>query len=371
MKKIIFIIILIILSLTLHFQVNAQSDISKSLAKEDIIEAKITSVIEEHEIEVMGKKQWYQKLKLDVTKGKGIDRQIVVENGNFAVSNNQIYKTGDKVILVKTQNSEGKDVYYISDFIRRDALLKLFIIFTALTIIIARWRGLFSLLGMILSFAVIFYYILPSISSGSDPVVTAIIGSLAIIPATFFLSHGFNKKTIVAIAGTLIALIITGVLANIFVELASLTGFASEESGFLQVVKEGAFNIKGLLLAGIIIGVLGVLDDITISQSAIVFQLKNANKKLSFRQIFRQAMDVGRDHISSMVNTLVLVYTGASLPLLILFIDNPHPFSEIVNYEIIADEIVRTLVGSIGLILAVPITTLIASVVSRGSEYEI
>ena len=164
--------------------------------------------------------------------------------------------------------------------------------------------------------------------------------------------------------GTLIALIITGILSSVFVEAARLTGFASEEAGFLRVARQ-MINIKGLLLAGIIIGVLGILDDITISQSAIVFQLKEANKKLKFNELYKRAMNVGQDHISSMVNTLVLVYAGASLPLLLLFIDNPQPFFEVINYEIIADEIVRTLVGSIGLILAVPITTLIAALVSN------
>jgi len=165
----------------------------------------------------------------------------------------------------------------------------------------------------------------------------------------------------VAIAGTIVALVITGILAGIFVEAARLTGFASEEAGFLQVAKQGTVNIKGLLLAGIIIGVLGVLDDVTVSQSAIVLKLKEANSQLKPRELYNKAMDVGRDHISSMVNTLILVYTGAALPLLLLFINNPHPFTEIINYEIIADEIVRTLVGSIGLILAVPITTLFAA----------
>jgi len=166
---------------------------------------------------------------------------------------------------------------------------------------------------------------------------------------------------LVAIAGTLISLIITGILANLFVSESRLTGFASEEASFLQAAKQGTINIQGLLLAGIIIGVLGVLDDITISQSAIVFQLKATKNKIQFGDLYTKAMNIGRDHISSMVNTLILVYAGAALPLLLLFIDNPHPFSEIVNYEIIADEIVRTLVGSIGLILAVPITTFIAT----------
>jgi uncharacterized membrane protein len=182
-----------------------------------------------------------------------------------------------------------------------------------------------------------------------------------IIPVTFYLSHGFNKKTHVAIVGTIISLIITGVLAAVFVNISKLTGYASEEAGFLQSEIGGTINMKGVLLAGIIIGTLGVLDDITVSQSAIVYQLKKANKKLGFRQLFSRAMKVGHDHISSLINTLVLVYAGVAMPLLLLFVNNPRPFSEVINYEIIADEIVRTLVGSIGLITAVPITTVLAA----------
>lgn len=175
----------------------------------------------------------------------------------------------------------------------------------------------------------------------------------------------------IAIAGTLIALTITGILANISVEAAKLTGFASEEAGFLHAINLGIINIRGLLLAGIIIGVLGVLDDITVSQSSIVQALKKANPQFTPSELYRRAMIVGKDHIASMVNTLVLVYTGAALPLLLLFIDNPHPFLEIVNYEIIADEVVRTLVGSIGLMLAVPITTLIAAVSNEKNKAQI
>jgi len=284
------------------------------------------------------------------------------------MSNLQKYKSGDELVISYGKDFEGNDTFYISDYIRRGSLLWLFIIFIICTVVIAKWRGLLSLLGMGISFFVIYSFILPKISTGSNPVEIAILGSLIIIPVSFFLSHGLNKKTVVAIAGTLIALMITGVLATMFVESAQLTGFASEEAGFLQTIKQGSVNIKGLLLAGIIIGVLGVLDDITISQSAIVFQLKETNEKLGFFELYKRAMNVGQDHISSMVNTLVLVYTGAALPLLLLFIDNPHPFSEIVNYEIIADEVVRTLVGSIGLILAVPITTVIASLVAEQTK---
>ena len=345
----------------------AQGELPQEPPKEETLEAIIEKILEEKQIKPMRSEdlQLYQKLELLVTKGSLKDKKIVVENGNLPVANNLKYKINDKVIVTFSKDFEGNDSFYITDYIRRDSLVWLFLIFIVLAAVIAKWRGVTSIIGMGISFLVIFSFILPKISAGSNPVEIAILGSLVIIPATFFLSHGFNKKTIVAIAGTLIALIITGILANMFVEASKLTGFASEEAGFLQVAKQGAMNMKGLLLAGIIIGVLGVLDDITISQSAIVFQLKEANEKLKFNELYKRAMNVGQDHISSMVNTLVLVYTGAALPLLLLFIDNPHPFSEVVNYEIIADEIVRTLVGSIGLILAVPITTVIASLVAE------
>jgi len=333
--------------------------------QEETLEAKVSRVLNERIItpEFGDSEQLYQKLELEVTKGSLKGKSIVVESGTILSANLPKYKTGDKVIVSFSKDFEGNDVFYITDFVRRSSLVWLFLIFTVLTVAVARWRGLLSLLGMAISFVVIFLFILPRILAGSNPVEIAILGSLIIIPVTFFLSHGYNKKTIVAIVGTLFALVFTGILAGVFVKASKLTGFASEEAGFLQASGGGVVNIKGLLLAGIIIGVLGVLDDITISQSAIVFQLKAANPKIKFEELYKRAMDVGQDHISSMVNTLILVYTGAALPLLLLFIDNSHPFSEVINYEIVADEIIRTLVGSIGLVLAVPITTLLATMV--------
>jgi len=337
-------------------------------SQEEQLEAIVTRVLEEKQVEVMQKKQLYQKLELTVMSGSQENKKIIVENGNMPLANEQKYHLDDKVIVSTMKGMDGKIIYYISDYMRRDVLIILFVIFILVTIFIAKWRGLMSLLGMAISFLIIFSFILPQIASGANPVEIAILGSLVIIPVSFFLSHGFNRKTFVAIVGTLIALVITGILSNIFVDTAHLTGFASEEAGFLQVIKQGTINMKGLLLAGIIIGVLGVLDDITISQSSIVFQLKETNSRLTMDELYKRAMDVGQDHISSMVNTLILVYTGAALPLLLLFINNPHPFSEIINYEIIADEIVRTLVGSIGLVLSVPITTFVATMIASGKK---
>jgi len=368
MKKIFSIILLsLIVLLSLSFSVSAQTEMVEEPPKEETLEATVEKILEEKQIKPMGstEMQLYQKLELLVTKGSIKDKKIVIENGNFSVANNLKYKVNDKVIVSFSKDLEGNDSFFITDYVRRSALLWLFVIFVIIAVVIGHWQGITSLVGMGVSFLVIFKFILPKIYAGSDPVQIAILGSLVIIPATFLLSHGVNKKTLIAVVGTLIALIVTGILANAFVEASKLTGFASEEAGFLQAYKPGLINIKGLLLAGIIIGVLGVLDDITISQSAIVQQLKEANPKLKAGELYKKAMAVGKDHIASMVNTLILVYTGAALPLLLLFVDNPHPFSEVINYEIIADEVVRTLVGSIGLILAVPITTFIASLVAE------
>lgn len=327
--------------------------------QEEKLEAIITQVKQEKQIKDQGKKHLYQNLELFVTKGVLKDKKIIVENGKIPLSNIPKYKVGDRVIVTISKGPDKKNVFYITDYVRRISLYWLFAFFLTVVLVIGGLRGFTSILGLGFSFLVIFAFVLPQISAGRDPVGVAIIASMVIVPVSFFLSHGINKKTISAVIGTAIALIITGVLANFFVNTVNLSGFASEESSFVEAAKPGIINMQGLLLAGIIIGALGILDDITISQAAVVSQLHKLNPKLDYYELFMKAMDVGRDHIASMVNTLVLVYTGAAMPLLLLFINNPISPTDVINYEVIAEEIVRTLVASIGLILAVPITTLI------------
>lgn len=322
-------------------------------AQETTFEAKVNKVVKEEGD--------YQNLELVGTSGDYKYKVFNVENGLFESANNVKYKVGDKVVVTKGSYEGQEDYYTITDFVRRPFLYLLFGLFIVVSVVIAGKWGIYSFLGMAYSFYVIFVFILPMILKGYDAVMVSIIGSIFIIPVTFFLSHGVNKKTISAIIATSITMIVVGVLAYFAVYFSKLTGFSVEEAGFLQYQLGEALNLKGILLAGIIISSLGVLDDITVSQASIVEELRKANSKLTKKELFLRSMNVGKDHISSMVNTLVLVYTGASLPLLLLFINNPHPFTEIINYEIVADEIVRTLVGSIGLILAVPITSYIAS----------
>lgn len=328
----------------------------------------VNKILEEKEIKVMGKTQPYQKLELYVNNGILEGKKIIVESGKMPLTNLPKYKVGDELLVSYKKSPDGKESFFITDYLRRNSLFWLFLIFVIVTILIAKFKGLTSLLGMSFSFLVVFYFILPEIIKGKDPLLTTIIASLLIVPITFYLSHGLNKKTTVAVFSTLISLIITGILANFFVSISKLTGLATEEAGFLKVLTGKEINMRGLLLSGIIIGVIGVIDDITIYQAAIVWQIKELNEKLGFSEVYKRAMNVGCDHIASMINTLVLVYTGVSLPLFLLFINNPRPFAEVINYEIIASEIVRTLVGSLGLILAVPITTLVASFVTENGK---
>ncbi|MCL4364467.1 YibE/F family protein [Patescibacteria group bacterium] len=285
-------------------------------------------------------------------------KEVTIEKNQYPLAYSLSYKTGDRVIVTVSKTPNGKTDYYISDVDRKPALLLLMTVFILLVILVTRLQGVTSLLGMVFSFYVIQQMIIPNIIAGTDPIVSTFLGAILIIPVTYYLAHGFNKKTNVAIFGTFITLLLTTALAYGFTILTKLTGFASEEASFLQTsLATNQINIKSLLLAGIVIGALAVLNDITISQASIVESLRQSNKNLSFWELYNHAMKVGRDHIGSLVNTLILVYIGASFPLVILFYNNPIPFGLVANQEIIATEIVRTLVTSIGIIAAVPITT--------------
>ncbi|MDD3532073.1 MAG: YibE/F family protein, partial [Candidatus Shapirobacteria bacterium] len=255
---------------------------------------------------------------------------------------------------------EGNNIFYIADYIRRPSLILLAAIFILLVLVVGGIKGFFSLIGLALSFLVVSFLILPAINQGKDPVLVSVLASILMVPLLFYSAHGFGRKTTIAAVSTILSLTLTGFLAQVFVRRANISGLSSEEIGFLSLSHQGLINPQGLVLAGIIIGALGVLDDITISQSAIVEKLKDINPKIKSRKLFRESLSVGKDHIASMVNTLMLVYAGASLPLLLLFINSAQKLSLVINYEIIAEEIIRILVGSIGLIAAVPITTFLA-----------
>ncbi len=356
------------LSLTLLAMLLFVFSSGDALAQEDthqVKEGKVTKVIESGKKTFLEELVEFQVLEIEVTKGDKVGDSIEVENSAAGLGlvdiQYQKYHPGDLLRISTQSDMDGNAIYSLNGRVKRTGLFTLVFVFIAVVLIVGRLWGALSIIGLFTSFLVIFKLIVPLIVKGMNPVLVAILGSLIIIPTTFYISHGVNKKTHVGVITTLIGLVVTGLLAVHFVDATHLTGFASEEAGFLQVERQGSIDIRGLLLAGIIIGTLGILDDVTIGQASVVKQLKEANPQMTWLELFKKGMKVGQDHISSMVNTLVLVYSGSALPLLLLFFDSEKTFVDILEFELIAEEIVRMLVGSIGLVLAAPLATLIAA----------
>lgn len=294
-----------------------------------------------------------------IISGKLSGRQVKIEDNVLPTSHILTYKKGDHIILTYSKNPSGKEFFYITDYDRKPALIALTILFILAILLVARKQGVAAIVSMIISFFFIVKLIIPPILSGNNPLTITLIISFFVIPITYYITHGFHKKTTVAIAATAITLIFVGLLSYFFSIFAKLTGFSSEEAAFLQNMKS-SINIQSILLSGIIIGGLAVLNDITIGQASTVASLHASNPKLTRHELYNHAMTVGRDHVASLVDTLVLVYAGAALPLFLLFYHSPVELFLILNQEVIATEIVRTLVTSIGIIAAVPITTYLA-----------
>lgn len=272
---------------------------------------------------------------------------------------------GDKLRVAQAEEVPGyeeydQNTYQLVDFQRGPALIVLFALFAVMVLVLSRLRGVLSLLGLGVSLLIVLLFIIPAILAGEPPVAVAIAGSLAIGLAAIGLAHGRGPKSIAAMLGTVASLLLTAALAVIFTQATRLTGLSGEESFALRLA-DPTVSLQGLLIAGMIIGALGVLDDVTVSQSSTVFALRAANPALGFGALFKGAMDVGRDHVAATVNTLVLAYAGSSLPVLLIFASGALGAGEALNLELVSEQVVATLVGSIGLIAAVPFTTALAA----------
>ncbi|MFH1456683.1 MAG: YibE/F family protein [Patescibacteria group bacterium] len=333
---------------------------------DEIFKAEVIKILEEKELtEEDGSKSIQQNIKLKGLENDWENKEIIFQGINdYQVIKNNIYKVGDKVLVASSPGPNGEENYYITDYIRHPSLYWLSLIFIVLVFLIGRWKGLRALIGLLASFFVIMKIIVPKILTGTNPLLISIFGSILILFLVIYLTEGINRKSHLAILSVIISLIIVGILSILFTNISKLTGMAQEEIMFLVGFGKSMIDFKGLLLAGIIIGTLGVLDDAVVSQIASVEQIKNANSNLSKKEVYKNSMKIGTSHMSSMINTLFLVYAGASLPLLLLFTIKEPPFltfNQIINNEIIAIEIVRTLAGSVGLILSIPIATFLAS----------
>jgi uncharacterized membrane protein len=270
------------------------------------------------------------------------------------------FRAGQRVRLSILEQAGQPTFYNLRDLERGRPMVALAALFMLAVVAFGRWQGVRSLIALACSFAVIVGFVVPAILDGRSPVAVALVGAMAIMLASLYLAHGFGRKTTAAVVGTALALGLTAVLTAGFVDLAALTGLASDDAlnASFQV---GGISLRGLLLAGIILGVLGVLDDVTVSQASLVFELRRADPAAGFAELVRGGLAVGRDHVSATVNTLFLAYAGASLPLLILFVSGGDALGAVATSELVAVEIVRTLCGSVGLIAAVPLTTLLAA----------
>ncbi|MFF8937715.1 YibE/F family protein [Streptomyces paradoxus] len=269
---------------------------------------------------------------------------------------------GQKVV-VAYEPSAPKDLQYsVTDVNRRLPMALLAGIFAVAVVVVGRLRGVMALISLAISFMVLNFFILPAILQGSNPLVVGVVGASAIMLIALYLCHGLSARTSVAVLGTLISLLLIGILGSVFIDWAALTGNTDDNTGLIHGLYP-TIDMSGLLLAGIIIGSLGVLDDVTVTQTSAVWELHEANPSMGWRGLYGAGIRIGRDHIASVVNTLVLAYAGAALPLLLLFSIAQSSVGTVANSELVAEEIVRTLVGSIGLVASVPVTTALAALV--------
>ena len=278
------------------------------------------------------------------------------------------FTVGDAVVLsFGGGDPASSQSYQLADFQRGVPMLLLAVLFVAAVLLLGRWRGLAALGALALSFAVLVLFVLPAILAGEDPVWVAVVGSGLIMFLVLYLTHGFSARTSAAVLGTLVSLALIGVLGLVFSALGKLTGLDQDTANLVSLLGHGV-DTRGLLLAGTVIGALGVLDDVTVTQTSAVWELRRANPALGFRELYAAGSRIGRDHLASVVNTLVMAYAGTALPLLLAFSLSGRDLGEILTAQQVAQEVVRTLVGSIGLVAAVPITTALAAFVVGREE---
>lgn len=351
-------------------QENASQDTSpfKNYAKGEVVE-----VIFEQIDDVQRTQYITQQLKVKLTDVE--EGEEVVEGESTAsleevlVDNTQIldaarsvqYEVGDKVVLGLV-SAEVIDEYVIVDRYRLPGLYIVVGVFLALAVIVGRRRGITSLIGLGITGCILLFFIAPQILAGKDPFLVALVGAGAIVLVSMFISHGFTKRIQISAVSTIISLAITAIIAYAFVQISSIFGFGQSDAFILETGFLGSINLQGILLAGIMISVLGVLDDVTTAQTAAVEELHKTDQTLSVKALYQKGLSIGREHIASLINTLILVYAGAALPLfLLLTLQKSQPLWIILNSEFMAEELVRALVGSITLILAVPVATLLAA----------
>ncbi|HVT75806.1 MAG TPA: YibE/F family protein [Acidimicrobiales bacterium] len=271
-----------------------------------------------------------------------------------------VMRVGSRIVVSSGDGAPG--TYYYADFQRDRPIVLLVVLFVVAAVAFGRSSGVRALAALAASLVALVWFVLPAILQGHSPIAVALVGASMIMVVVLYVTGGFTTQSTVAVLGTMASFVIIAALAWLFVRMAHFTGLANEDAVFLQAAN-GEINLQGLLLGGIVIGSLGVLDDMTVTQVSAVWELRKSRSDFNARSLYAAAERIGRDHIASTINTLVLAYAGASLPLLIYFTQSNLPLRHVFTNEVIAVEIVRALVGSVGLIASVPLTTALAAYV--------
>jgi uncharacterized membrane protein len=274
---------------------------------------------------------------------------------------------GDVLVLTRDAGAEGGPTYGFFDYARGTPIVVLAIAFAVVVGLVARLRGLAALLGLAFAFFMLFRFVLPGLLSEESPTLVSLVGSSAIMFVVLYLAHGFSARTTTALVGTLFGLTLVAVMGSVAVSVARLTGLTSEETVQLQSY-DPTLNFSGLVLAGVVVAGLGVLNDVTITQASAIWQLREVSPELTWRELFSRGMAVGRDHIASTVYTIVFAYAGAALPLLLLFELYSQPVLVSLFSSAVAEEVIRTLVGAIALVLAVPLTTAVGAFFATAAD---
>jgi uncharacterized membrane protein len=301
----------------------------------------------------------YQRLAVQLD--DSLYRGEVVElqwGGRRALNENGFLSPGDRVLLTLSREGNTR-VYTIAEVVRLPSLWPFVAILAVALVAVGRWKGVASLAGLGASIAVFLLAVLPAVRRGDDPLLATLLGSVGVLVAAVFIVHGFNRKSVAALVGTLGALVLVVLLAGVAISVARITGLGTEEAIFVFVGTGGNVDMPRLVLAGVVVGSLGALVDMAVGQASTVFEL-SVTSEARGRKLYLSALNVGRDHIGSLVNTLALAYFGGALPLIVLVSLGFQPLSVSINSEEITQSVMAVLIASIGLVLCVPLTTAIA-----------
>ncbi|MBM3231557.1 YibE/F family protein [Candidatus Peregrinibacteria bacterium] len=370
MKQFSLLSLALLVGVFVSFSVHAE-DAALNMAppREEFATAKVIRILIEVDDDAFGFQRKVQQVRLRLTSGPDAGTEFSTENGILNDREDMRMSEGETIVVRKLIKSDGSVEYLTAEKYRLPTVIWIGVFFLILTVLFGGWMGLTSIGGLVVSILILALYVVPGIASGGNPMTISLIGSFGIACTSLYLAHGFSKRTSVALLSTLTTLGIAATLSIVFVHLAKLFGMGTEESMYLQSGVLQNVNLRGLLLGGIIIGCLGVLDDVTTAQTAAIDEIRKANPSLTPTQLWKAGLSVGREHIASLINTLALAYAGASLPLLLLFKTNEgYPLWVTLNSEFLSEEIIRTLVGSATLLFAVPISTWFAAYFLRGGK---